>query len=68
MPMPCPVPPHLALARRGERACVDFVSPPHIGLEEVERTSIFKYDFLHFSKQGETKEFPHPLFTHVNGP
>jgi hypothetical protein len=40
------------------------LSPPHTRLEEVERNSIFKYDYLHFNKQGGTKEFLHPAFSH----
>jgi hypothetical protein len=46
--------------RAGTRVWTSL-TPPHIRLEEVERTSIFKYDYLHFHKQGGTKEFPHPL-------
>jgi hypothetical protein len=34
---------------------------PHTRLEEMERTYIFKYDYLYFNKQGGIKEFPHPL-------
>jgi hypothetical protein len=38
---------------------------PHTRIQEVERTPIFKYGYLHFHKQDETKEFPHlPLCTH----
>jgi hypothetical protein len=37
------------------------LTPPHTRLEKVERTYIFKYEYLHFNKQGSTKEFPHPL-------
>jgi hypothetical protein len=43
------------------------LSPTHTRLEEVEMTSIFKYGYLHFNKQGGTKEFPHPL-AYMNGP
>jgi hypothetical protein len=56
-PRPSPRP-----ARRGERARVwASLTPPHTRLEEVERTSIFKYDYLHFNEQCGTKEFPHRL-------
>jgi hypothetical protein len=49
-------------ARPGERARVwASLTPPHTRLEEVERTYIFKYDYLYFNKQGGTKEFPYPL-------
>lgn len=34
-----------------------FLCLPHTRFEEVERTSIFKHDCLHFHKQGGTKEF-----------
>jgi hypothetical protein len=44
-----------------------FVSPPHTRLEKVERTSIFKYGYLHFNKQGGTKSSHIPL-AHMNGP
>jgi len=44
------------------------LSPPRTRLEEVEKTPIFKHGYIYFHKQGETKEFPHPLFAHVNGP
>jgi hypothetical protein len=43
-----------------ERAWASL-SPPRTRLEKIERTSIFKYHYLHFNKQGGTKEFPHPL-------
>jgi hypothetical protein len=43
-----------------ERVWASF-SPPHTRLEEVEMTHIFKYGYLHFHKQGGTKEFPHLL-------
>jgi hypothetical protein len=36
------------------------LSPLHTRLEEVERTFIFKYGYLHFNKEGGTKEFTHP--------
>jgi hypothetical protein len=47
---------------------VGFLSTPHTGLEEVERTSIFRHGYLHFHKLGETKKFSLPLFAHMNGP
>jgi hypothetical protein len=34
-----------------------FLWVPHVRLEKVERTSIFKHDYLHLHKQGGTKEF-----------
>jgi hypothetical protein len=49
-------------AQPGEASeCVWASLTPHTRLEEVEMTSIFKYDYLHFNEQGGTKEFPHPL-------
>jgi hypothetical protein len=41
---------------------------PATRLEEVERTPIFKYDYLHLHKQGGTKEFPYSPLAHMNGP
>jgi hypothetical protein len=54
--------------RRASARVWTSLTPPHTRLEKVERTSIFKYDYLHFNKQGGTKEFPHPPLAHMNGP
>jgi hypothetical protein len=51
-------------ARRASARVWAFLSPPHTRLEKVERTSIFKYGYLHFNKQCDIKEFPHPSFSH----
>jgi hypothetical protein len=52
---------HSRRCRRASARVWTSLTPPHTRLEEVERTSIFKYDYLYFNKQGGTKEFSHPL-------
>jgi hypothetical protein len=40
-----------------ERAHVDFLSPSHTRREKIERTFIFKHDYLAFLSNMQLKEF-----------